>query len=201
MKHELRSPRQQSNSGTNPGYKDRMRQVASTKMTKRWADPEARAKLEAANADIESRAKKSKATKEHWNDPEVGARLLRAVLGVCSEHTNYKHGWYFSEKMQQEFHYRSSYELRAYQILDADPFVTFFFPEPIAIPYLAEDGQVHRYVPDLYIEYKSGYWQFLEIKPEARLKEADNELKHRAATGQYAGHFQVWTEANLEQVS
>ena len=71
--------------------------------------------------------------------------------------------------------YMSSYELRAFQFLDGNPNVLRWGSEEIAIPYIKPTtGRVHKYYPDLWIEYKSTsgtiIQEIIEIKPKSQTK-------------------------------
>lgn len=88
----------------------------------------------------------------------------------------FKHGTYFSTKMNKEVIYRSSYELAYYKILDEDNTVKNWEAECIRIPYLFE-GKMHTYFPDLLINGN----EIHEIKPVNLIKHPKNIAKQEAA--------------------
>ena len=184
------------------------------------------AALNAAWDSKERRKAVSDRRKEDWNDSEYRERmtiLLRELSAnnVMTDETRqkislgiskaivegrlkvypngmYKSGKHFSDKLQGYVHYRSSYELKAYQLLDADPNVALYITEPCAIPYEYQ-GQAHRYIPDLYIEFIDGSWSLVEVKPEFQLDDEETQIKHMAAYAKYDEHFTVWCEQELVQ--
>lgn len=179
------------------GHRQKMAEIASEQMQARWDDPEEAAKLRAANADPESRRKKSAACAAHWRDPIVGKRMLDAVLKVCSGHTYHKTGHYHSPKTNDKHYYRSSYELQAYMLLDTDPDVALYITEPMAIPYTYK-GKTRRYIPDIYVELADGSWMIIEVKPEYQLNWPSVQAKLDAALVELPeGCFEVWCEAEL----
>lgn len=117
---------------------------------------------------------------------------------------NYKTGWYFSEKMQEEFWYDSSYELRAYKLLDQLPTVKSYGRCGFSIKYLHEDDTIHRYIPDIHIVYADGREEIIEIKPTTKLKEDLNIRKFKAGNKKYKDspiRYVVWTEAKLKKLA
>lgn len=69
--------------------------------------------------------------------------------------------------------YRSSWEHEFCKFLDNNPNVLRWASEEIVIPYVKPtDGQVHRYYPDFYMEYKDKEGvlikEVIEVKPKAQ---------------------------------
>ena len=97
--------------------------------------------------------------------------------------------------------YRSSYEKRAFMILDNDPTVETYEYEPFPIVYRKPDSNYDsNYLIDLMVTYKSGVRKLIEIKPAKRTIEpiviAKIEAAHKMA--QKLGYlFEVWTENTL----
>ncbi len=108
-------------------------------------------------------------------------------------------GIYFSNKMQTEMIYRSSWEKNIFEILDKDELVISFESEPCYIPYTHEGNR--HYIPDLLIEYTSGIKKLVEIKPEFFTDYEINIAKF-AAGRKYCEEkgiiFEVWTEKEIE---
>jgi len=65
--------------------------------------------------------------------------------------------------------YRSSWEFKVFMQMDHDPNVKFWASEEFSIKYLSpKDKRVRRYFPDVYVEYKDGKKELIEIKPFAQ---------------------------------
>lgn len=70
--------------------------------------------------------------------------------------------------------YMSSWELNFFKFLDGNPHVLRWSSENISIPYLKPtDGRIHKYYPDIWIEYcnRDGeiIQEILEIKPKSQV--------------------------------
>lgn len=125
--------------------------------------------------------------------------------GIFKQNSTYKHGYFFSKLNNKKFWYRSSLELKAYEFLDDEDsklIIKFWDTECIRIPYIDENGQQRNTVPDIYVEYKSGKKQIINVKPFKRLKEIRNVLKHQACD-KYAQEnnmvHSIWTERELKK--
>ena len=67
--------------------------------------------------------------------------------------------------------YRSALEWRWMYKLDKNDEVVRWGSECITIPYVKpETGRVHRYYPDLMVEFRNGSKHLVEIKPEKEIK-------------------------------
>ena len=95
--------------------------------------------------------------------------------------SRFDQGWYMVKNPDKylgdvnEVRFMSSWELNAFNFLDGNPNVLKWGSEEIAIPYIKPtDGRVHKYLPDLIVQYrdKEGVekWELLEIKPAAQVK-------------------------------
>lgn len=79
--------------------------------------------------------------------------------------------------------YRSSYELKLFNRLDADPNVEWWQSEELNIPYRCKtDGRVHRYFPDVVFKRNDGKTIMIEIKPHYQTVEP-NASKALTKTG------------------
>ncbi len=77
----------------------------------------------------------------------------------------------FNEARMQ-IEYKSSLELKAFKYCDLSPSVKKFSVEPFPIQYLKPvDEMVHRYYPDLFIEFVSGKKVIVEVKSSGETKE------------------------------
>ena len=138
----------------------------------------------------------SKEGKENLSD-HTTKRLLN---GEFEHRTCFITGYFYSDKNQKDLYYRSSYELKAYQILESDKSVGFYKPEPFKIPYIDEEGVVRRYIPDILITYNNSTQRLIEIKPKKLLGDIRNQLKIESAKEYCKSNnlfFEVWTEQEL----
>ena len=112
---------------------------------------------------------------------------------------NFKTGWFHSNKCDADMFYRSSYELRALEKLEADPSALCFEMEPFSIEY-EHQGRKHRYIPDILVERVDGSRELIEVKPECLVDDEVNLLKRQAAVDwcQKMGmHHLVWNEGSI----
>lgn len=111
----------------------------------------------------------------------------------------FKEGYYESTKMSRKIHYRSGYELKVYECLDADLDVKVFGGEPFKIPYIFE-GKQHDYNPDIIVNYIDGHTEVWEVKPSDQTTLPKNEAKWYAAKEackQRGWDFKVITEKGI----
>jgi hypothetical protein len=107
-------------------------------------------------------------------------------------------GQYTSDKMGFTINYRSSWELKYAQMLDADDAVEAWQYEPFAIPYVLEkDGPQKQYVPDFLIRYSDGHTELVEVKPKELVDTKTNVAKCGAALAlcELSGWTYVFHEA------
>lgn len=90
----------------------------------------------------------------------------------------YLTGKFYSNKNKKTYTYRSSYELRYFQMLEEDTTVVSYESETMKIPYKDFDGKYKNYIPDLMVLRSDGSIEVCEIKPEAML---DNGIVKRKA--------------------
>lgn len=113
--------------------------------------------------------------------------------------TKTKNGHYYSNKMEKEIHYRSSYELKAYEILEHDKNVKEYYTEYISIPYY-KDNIKKNYIPDIFVKYINDNIKIIEVKPKTLLNFGDNPLKINALEVYCKSNnyeFEIWTEDNI----
>lgn len=94
--------------------------------------------------------------------------------------TAYCTGKHISPKCTQDVTYRSSYELRYFMNLDADPLVHLYYSEVIEVPYKDNTGKKRKYIPDIIVMYVSGDIEVHEIKPKEMLKDINVQIKAQA---------------------
>lgn len=97
-----------------------------------------------------------------------------------TKETTYCKGKHTSTKTEKEVTYRSSYELRHFMNLDADPKVATYHSEVIEIPYIDSQGTARRYIPDIIVVYTDGTIEVHEIKPKEMLKDVNVQRKAKA---------------------
>lgn len=118
--------------------------------------------------------------------------------GTISPASTYITGSYESSKAGTVF-YRSSYELHAYKVLDADKTVISYMTEPFGIPYTYEGKQLNYY-PDILAEKSGGIKLLIEVKPRTFVNKSITIIKAEAAKAfckQNNMMFKIWTEEEL----
>ena len=119
------------------------------------------------------------------------------LAGTFNPFWFYKSGWYYLKNKQVKLFYRSSYEKKAYQILDACLDVKEVRSESVMIPYYDVEGNLHNYLPDVKVTTVSGQEILIEVKSNDFLNTITNQIKFKAAE-KYAEEnnmiFLVWTE-------
>lgn len=98
--------------------------------------------------------------------------------------------------------YRSSYEIKAFMILDNDPSVISWGSEEFSIPYISpKDFKFHRYYPDIIVKRQtsSGVMTTIyEIKPGVQVippKASSNKKRFISETLTYAVNLAKWEAA------
>ncbi len=114
-------------------------------------------------------------------------------------HGNVK-GYFYSEKNKCEIPYRSSYELKAFEILEEDNNVSKYEYEFLKIRYRGADKKVHTYYPDIItddnriIEIKADWVFNKDLKDDTVFRKI-RAAKRWASKNGYT--FEVWTEKEL----
>jgi len=133
------------------------------------------------------------------NRKELSERMIKRLQDGYDPNTKYKQGKFYSTKNNKEIHYRSSYELTAYQILEQMSEVVSYETEAFRIDY-NWNGSVHSYLPDILVEYFSGKKEIIEVKARWQIKEERTVAKIKAAK-KFAKKnkmiFSVWDEGVL----
>ncbi len=128
------------------------------------------------------------------NDKPKPAKKEKKVRNPLKCH---RKGFHDSPKANIVY-YRSSYEKKAYVMLDEDPNVSNYYAESICIRYLnTMDNNYHLYFIDIKAIYTDGIVKLIEVKPGKRLEEYVVNAKINAGKA-YATSinalFEVWTE-------
>ncbi len=99
-----------------------------------------------------------------------------------------------------EFFYRSSYELRAVNLMDNSAYVTSFEYEPVTIIYFDTKGQKRRYRPDFIVNWIDGTRSIVEVKPTWNFDDT-KFIEKSVSASMYAKNkgmnFVVWDEWTL----
>jgi hypothetical protein len=159
-----------------------------------WEDPKYAERMAELLREVNLGRELSDETKD-----KISAGIARAMVEGRfnpSKLSRFKQGTHHSPKTGDDHHYRSSYELRAYQLLDADPDVALYITEPMVLHY-EFNGQPRRYIPDLYIEYIDGSWSIVEVKPLYQLNWPSVQAKIACAQDALRWDYDVWTEVEL----
>lgn len=129
------------------------------------------------------------------------AQIERVIKnnGVAHGINGFKVGKFYSQKTQKEIHFESSYEEKAYIVLEKSDAVIEYDRCNFGIAYY-KNGGIHRYIPDIIVTYKTGKKSIIEIKPENLVKDSVNQSKFKAAK-EYCKinnlEFLIWTEKEL----
>jgi hypothetical protein len=128
----------------------------------------------------------------------ISAERNRPILPKTSASPRGTFGYYISSKAGP-ISYRSTWERRAYEILDSFTFVSRYEIEPFGIPYFFE-GSWHKYYPDILATYIDGYVCLIEVKPRELLKDPQIAAKSAAAKA-YCNNrgwsYWIWSEDHI----
>jgi hypothetical protein len=154
------------------------------------------------------REKIVKSMHERFLDKEFNERFSRSMRKLWlnkeyiekMQHRNnsYKTGYFFSVKNDKELFYQSSYELKAFELLENDNDVVEFKRGGFAIQYLNNAKEKRSYIPDIIVTYKNSLKRILEIKPK-KLRN-DNILKLEAGLKyckENGFKYEIWDEEIL----
>lgn len=157
----------------------------------------------------ETKRKISKARKGKHLSEETKRKLSKARRKAIAEgRFNPKNyignvGWFWSNKNKKKLWYDSSYELRAFKILEKDKGVKRYDrPGPIPYPY---KGIWRNYFPDIHILYTDGTTKLIEVKPETFRRHPKTQSKSKAARKWCSNRrvptsYKIWTEKALERM-
>ena len=135
---------------------------------------------------------------------EQRLRISKGVAAYMIKHGNYsdkkfKKGIFYSIKNNTELKYDSSYELKAFEILEQKEDILSYKKCDFTIDYIL-CGKLRRYLPDIYITNTSGSSEIIEIKPEYQLDYDETKAKTAYATEYCKNNnmkFHIWTEKQL----
>lgn len=116
----------------------------------------------------------------HTQKTKMKMSEIRSIKIMKGETSNgNKNGWYFSTKLNRNIRYLSSWEERAFILLDKNPEVVSFNPSPFRVSYLFK-GEERFYIPDIKIEVGSQS-TVIELKPDCFKNYPINQAKFKAA--------------------
>jgi hypothetical protein len=128
----------------------------------------------------------------------IGTKVIQSRIGH-GKLPNIKPGHkgsHLSIKNDRNISYMSTYEKRAFEILDVLDNVASYEAQPFIISYKL-DGRMHRYIPDVFIRFKDNRTALVEIKPRSMLSSSKVIAKAKAAITycQTKGiQYMIWTE-------
>lgn len=170
-------------------FKDKMSVVGSKRMKAQHLDEKfLKAKYESTQTPEFRKMQSDRAVKRHIENPE----------GFVGEGSWYKQGWYESKKNNCEIYYQSSYELKAFELLEKLDVVKYFNRYKFSTDYLnPKDLQIHQYIPDVEVVYMDGSRQIVEIKAEWQLEDEIVKAKILAGKEKFGSEYVVWTQKDL----
>lgn len=118
---------------------------------------------------------------------------------------HYHTGVHVSTKTGQACKFRSGWEQKYLEWLDANDTVKTYVYEGVKIPYVSnvKTGKIRTYNPDFLVEYMDGTRVLVEIKPSRRVKQVKVQKKLKAAQRWCDEHniiLSVLTEVELKQL-
>ena len=127
----------------------------------------------------------------------VGTQVLRSRIGHGTLHFGRSiQGSHFSVKNDRQVSYMSSYEKRAFEILDVLDNVASYEEQPYTISYEI-DGVRCQYTPDIIIRFKDKSSALVEVKPRSKLTSQKVVAKACAAIAfchEKGIQYMIWTE-------
>lgn len=142
--------------------------------------------------------------KTHWvNKPaEDVASIIEKIQATDSQTKKTKRGFFESKKMNQSFHYASSFELRRMMFFDKhDDIVSFTKRHGIKLAYTIDEKR-HFYIPDFLVKLRNGRVILEEIKGWVRDKRIFEAkcLVARSFCELNGFEFRVLFERDLENI-
>jgi len=130
---------------------------------------------------------------------KISEAITKSIIdGTRNFQKGYKTGYFESSKTATKQFYRSSYELRALQKLDADPTVTGLQTEALRIPYTHE-GRDHIYIPDILV-VSCGKTKVIEVKASYMRNDPLVSIKSNAAKefcSKLGMIYEIWDEGDF----
>lgn len=131
---------------------------------------------------------------------EVRELLSELAIKRCIDETDFSRGKFFSDKNDCFIKHDSSYEVRAYELLEQLDKVVKYTRCNFYIKYLYE-GITRRTNPDILLTYADGHKEVIEVKPVRIIKSCDKTRKKINVAHSYCKKlgikYSVWTEKKL----
>ena len=109
-------------------------------------------------------------------------------------------GHFVSKKNPSPIWYASSWEERAFELLESDAAVVAYGRCPTWIPYTDSCGVRHNYLPDILVTYREGLKHIVEVKADYDANTQLNQCKFNAAIDFCKRAnivFDIWTSKEL----
>lgn len=126
-------------------------------------------------------------------------KVIKENGGIPPGLKNTIKGYFYSIKNNKEIHYESSYELKAYNILEMLDKVRSYDRCNFFIPYVVE-GKTKRYIPDIFVDYFNGVKEIIEVKPKDLINKGKNIFKIEALKTyclENGFKYSIWDESFL----
>jgi len=148
---------------------------------------------------LEFSQKCSNRMKNKWRNKEYKNKMLNKIVGSSQGKHIHKTGFFNSTKNNSRLFYRSSYELRAFNILEDREDVIAYELCKFKIDYVKPtDDKIHTYIPDITIFLNDEQTRVIEIKPLAFLNDEILKAKINAAREKFGKNYLIWTEKELD---
>jgi hypothetical protein len=140
---------------------------------------------------------------KHQMSASAIVRLMRDGVNNMYYGKHLNQGYFYSAKSDEEIYHNSSYELRAYQLLEVDEKVKFYDRCKFCIKYFnPRVNGIRRYLPDIHIIYANdGSQEIIEVKPDYLVNDPINQAKFKSAIpycNERGWKFSIWTEKELK---
>lgn len=137
------------------------------------------------------------------NCQQLKALIWRDSIGRKRKKVEFDEGYFTSIKNNGiKFHYRSSYELTVYELLEQLDEVKKYHGESFKVPYYF-NGKEHNYIPDMSVQFSDDHIEIWEIKPANQTSFAKNQAKWKSAAAYCATRnwkFEVYTETGINKL-
>jgi hypothetical protein len=139
-------------------------------------------------------------TSEHRE--RISKATIKQYMNGFNPKMHHINGLHNSPKVEKgTVFFRSSYEKKAFMILDQDETVKSYQSEAFVVEYNKPNTDIKsNYIVDIFVEYIDGSKKLIEVKPEAWLKDEIIQCKLEAAkleAKKIGIEFEIWTEMKL----
>ena len=138
-------------------------------------------------------------TQEHRE--KISEATVRQYEKGFDPKLHHRKGWHHSPKLKKKVYYRSSYEKKAYILLDADDSVDRYEVESVKIKYKHPKKKINStFLVDIQVFYKDGQEALVEVKPLKWLQDEVVQAKIGAGiryADQQECSFEMWDEIAL----